>query len=78
MRELKHFFSGLREAITRGQLLEHARSEAIFQLADTPKHGGMIHGEPLCGRTYGAAARDGEKVANVVPIDHPSGSRVQP
>jgi hypothetical protein len=58
-------------AEARWQLLEHVGPEALLQLGDAPKHGGVVQPEaPDDGPT-----RDGKKVANVIPVDHPADCR---
>jgi hypothetical protein len=71
LRELKNLLPRIHQTIARRQLLEHARPEALLQLGDASQHGGVVHLEALGGSPDRAPTRDGKKVANVIPLDHP-------
>ena len=70
VRELEDLLPRCREAIARRQLFEHVRSESLLQLGHAPDHSRMVHPELLRGSPDRTAARDGEKIANVIPVDH--------
>ena len=59
-----------RQAVTRRQLFEHLRPKAFLELCDASQHGRVVHTEALGGRPHRAAARDGKKIANAIPVDH--------
>src|SRR3546814_12012423 len=59
-----------RQAVARGQLLEHLRPQPLLQLGNTPQHRAVVHPEALGGGSDRAPTRDGKKVANVIPVDH--------
>src|SRR5208337_2807482 len=40
------------------------------ELSDASQHGRVIHSEAFGGSPYWASARDGKKIANVIPVDH--------
>lgn len=70
VRELEDLFARSRQAVARRQLFEHLRPEAFLELCDASQHGRVIHTEALGGCPHRASARDGKKVANVIPVDH--------
>ena len=70
VRELEDFLARSRQAVARRQLFEHVHPEALLELRDASQHGRVIHTETLGGSPHRASARDGEKVANVIPVDH--------
>jgi hypothetical protein len=44
--------------------------EAFLELGDASQHGRVVHPEALGGGPHRASARDGKKVANVIPVNH--------
>jgi hypothetical protein len=44
--------------------------EALIELGDASLHGRVVHAEALGGSPDRAPARDGKKIANVIPVDH--------
>src|SRR5262245_43130997 len=44
--------------------------EVFLELGDASQHGRVVHTEALGGSPHRASARDGKKVANVIPVDH--------
>src|SRR6185437_15763458 len=59
-----------RQAVARGQLLEHLRPQPLLELSDASQRGRVGHPEALGGGSDRAPTRDRKKVANVVPVDH--------
>ena len=70
VRELEDLLARSRQAVARWQLFEHVHPEAFLELGDASQHGRVIHPEALGGSPHRASARDGKKVANVIPVDH--------
>jgi NAD(P)-dependent dehydrogenase (short-subunit alcohol dehydrogenase family) len=70
VRELEDLLARSRQAVARRQLFEHVRPEAFLELGDASQHGRVVHTEALGGSPHRASARDGKKVANVIPVDH--------
>src|SRR6185295_986533 len=48
----------------------HERPEAFLELGDASQYGRVVHAKALGGSPHRASARDGKKVANVIPVDH--------
>jgi hypothetical protein len=69
-REPEDLLARSRQTVTRRQLFEHVDPEAFLELGDASQHGRVVHTEALGGSPHRASARDGKKVANVVPVDH--------
>ena len=70
VRELEDLLARSRQAVARRQLFEHLRPEAFLELSDASQHGRVVHPEAPGGSPHRASARDGKKVANVIPVDH--------
>jgi hypothetical protein len=51
-----------------GRLFKYDHPEAFLELGDASQHGRVVHTEALGGSSHRAAARDGKKVANVIPV----------
>jgi hypothetical protein len=70
LRQLEDLLARSRQAVARRQLFKHERPEAFLKLGDASQHGRVVHTKALGGSPHGASARDGKKVANVIPVDH--------
>src|ERR1700692_3159881 len=70
LRELEDLLARSRQAVARRQLFEHERPEAFLKLGDASQYGRVVHTKALGGSPHRASARDGKKVANVIPVDH--------
>src|SRR4029450_6536921 len=70
LRELEDLVACSRQAVARGQLFEHERPEALLKLGDASQYGRVVHTKALGGSPHRASARNGKKVANVIPVDH--------
>jgi len=70
VREFEDLLARDRQAIARRQLFKQLHPEAFLELRDASQHGRMVHAKALGGGPDRASARDGKKVADVIPIDH--------
>src|SRR5690349_1842534 len=58
--------------------IEQALAELTFERRDAALHGRLVHAERLGGLNRAPLPRDGEKMAQVVPIEHGAFMRVCP
>ena len=70
LREFEDLLARSRQAVARRQLFEHERPKTFLELGDASQHGRVVHTKALGGSPHRASARDGKKVANVIPVDH--------
>ena len=70
VREFQHLLARFRHAVARRQLFEDLDPETCLELGNAPQHGRVVHREALGRGPHRASARDGKKVANVIPVDH--------
>src|SRR5688572_29733742 len=66
----KHLQAELGQAVAAGMTLHQLAADLLFQFDESALHRGLARFQSLRGSQSAAVPRDGEEVAEVIPVEH--------